>query len=67
MNHGPPVTAGQQASRKIVAGHPAGMLRESGRQHLAAYFTQRRQQGEKIAELKTDMQMHLPLSSSSSL
>src|ERR1700679_2016556 len=29
----PAVTARQQASRKIVAGHPAGMLRESGRQH----------------------------------
>ena len=33
MHHDPPVTAGQQASRKIVAGHPAGMLRKSGRQH----------------------------------
>ena len=35
MNHGPPDTAGQQASRKNVAGHTARMLRESGRQHLA--------------------------------
>jgi len=35
MHHGPPVTARQQASRKIVAGHPAGMLRKSGRQHAA--------------------------------